>query len=108
MKTYRGWHVLALLGLIIDLVNPTLPGVFSLLNCDFFMDGATRAQGNVPNATCLRGGPRVRTSAEPSDHTAARASHVVVRDARRIHRHPEPRRPLYVTTVRSSADTEDH
>jgi hypothetical protein len=58
MKTFRRWHGLVLLGLMIDLVNPTMPGVFSLLHGNLFMDGVTRAHGNIADATtCIRDCP---------------------------------------------------
>jgi hypothetical protein len=109
MKTVRCWQLLVLLGLMIDLANPALPGIFSLLHGDLYIDGVTRAYGRVAaDATCMRDSPRVRTAADPPRAVAAHAAHVVVRDVRRAHEHPDPRRTLHVTAAQGSADTEDH
>jgi hypothetical protein len=109
MKTLRRGHVLlVLLGLMIDLVNPTMPGIFSLLHGDLYMDGVTRAYESVADATCMRDCPRVRIAVDASSAVVARAAPVVVRDARRAQVHPDPRRPVHVTAAHGSADTDDH
>lgn len=108
MKTFRRWHVLVLLGLMIDLINPVLPGIFSLQHGNLYMDGVTRAHGSVADAPCMRDSPRVPTAADPPRAVAARAAHVVVRDARRAQEHPNHRRTVHVTAAQGSADTEDH
>jgi hypothetical protein len=109
MKPFRRWHVLLLLSLMIDLVTPTMPGIFSILHGNLFMDGLTRAPRSPADVTCLRECPRARISAaDPLRASALRAADLGARDARRAHEHPDPRRPLYVIASPRAADSEDH
>jgi hypothetical protein len=107
MTTFRRWHLLVLVGLMIDLVNPTMPGIFSLSHGDLFMDGVTRAHGSVPGTTSLRD----HSPARPADRPAAavsRGEKMVPRDTRRADTHPDQRRSDPAPRALSAADTEDH
>jgi hypothetical protein len=108
MKTHRRWLLLFLLGVLIDLADPSLPGIFSLLNGDLFMDGVMRVQGGSADAKCVRDCPRVPTAAEPLHAVVAPARPPAVRDARRAFPHPVARRSADTTTAESLGDTEDH
>jgi hypothetical protein len=107
MKTVRRWHVLVLLALIIDLVNPVMPGVFSLVQATLFMDGVTRAHVSLAGPCWIRECLRMRTSADAPSAEVARGVHVAVRDARRAHEQPDPRRALSVSAGSPSADADD-
>lgn len=107
MKTFCRCHVLVLLGLLIDLINPALPGVFSLSHGDLYMDGVTRAYGSVGGATSVRDVPRERIAPAIPRLVTVRMAHAV-RDARRTHERPDVRGAVAATAPHGSADTEDH
>jgi hypothetical protein len=108
MKTARRWHTLVLLALVMDLVNPVLPGIFSLVHGALFMDGVTRAHGGLAGASCVRDCPRGRAVADTTRSEPTAGIRTVVRDARRTHEHPDPRRMLSVAAGPRSDDVEDH
>ena len=109
MKTSRRWLLLLLLGVLVDLANPALPGVFSLLNGDLFMDGVTRMQGSA-EARSVRECPRVPPAADPlhAVMAVARPSAPAVRDGRRASERSGPRRAMRDVAAPVSSDTEDH
>jgi hypothetical protein len=104
----RRCHLLMLLALVVDLVNPVMPGVFSLVHDGLFMDGVTRARGTVASTGYVRYAARVPTSADRPRADVARAAREVAWGSRRAARPHDSRRASHPPVTPRATDTEDH
>ncbi|MBM4440465.1 MAG: hypothetical protein FJ027_08590 [Candidatus Rokubacteria bacterium] len=108
MGMFRRCYVVVLLGVLVDVVNPGLPGIFSLQHGNLYVEGIPRAQSTAAEASRMRVTIRPRTFPDPVSAATLRYARASAANRRGTHDQPLRPRLARALSAEDSADPEEH